>query len=102
MKGQKTGGKNFELGNSIGKLGGRPPTSPEIRAARKLDGKIFAEMWGRDDNGARIVEQLFEMAQQGNLAAAQIILDRVLGKVTDKVLHSTNKPTGVRLSDWTV
>lgn len=98
-KGFKTGGRNFEPGNTLGKLGGRPPVSPEIKAARKIDGKIFAQFWNMEDQGFRIVNKVFEMALEGNLAAAQVIFDRVLGKVSDKIQHTASKPTLMRLLD---
>lgn len=35
--GTKSGGKDFELGNEIGQLGGRPPLPKDIKEARELN-----------------------------------------------------------------
>ena len=95
---KKHGGRDFPPGVS-GNPSGRPPLPQEIKDARKVQGKVFAEYWIKDSNGIRIVEKLFEMALEGNPYAITVVLERVLGKVSDKIQHSVSKPTIMRLLD---
>lgn len=86
--GKKTGGKDFKPGQS-GNPSGRPKSSVHKLLIEKCDERL-----------PKIYEVLFALAEAGNIRAIEILLERRLGKVTDKVkvtataLTTINRPDG--------
>jgi hypothetical protein len=104
-KGIKTGGRNFEKGHKFAK--GRPRLPDEVKEARKINAKLFHEVLSgylnntaKDVNAElkskptpnleRIILKILDMATKGNLNAANIILERMIGKVPDN-LHMSGR-----------
>lgn len=105
-KGKKTGGRNFAPGN---KLGGRPPTPPELKAARRLTKTAFEalinrHLWANDDELAATLEDpavpavekllasiLAEGIRVGDAGRMEWIAQRLIGKVKD-VVELETKP----------
>ena len=86
----------FKPGQS-GNPAGRAKKPKELIAAQKVTAKVFGQVWLEDNNGEMIVRKVFEMALAGNLMAAQMLFDRVLGKVTEKVRVDAPRPLIMKL-----
>jgi hypothetical protein len=108
--------KPFKPGVS-GNPGGRPKLPDDIKEARKL-GQIELERvinkyiyLSRDELKAALADTatpMFEImvasiiaqaAQKGDQVRLDFILNRVVGKVTDRIEHSTPKPFVIERSD---
>lgn len=86
----------FKKGQS-GNPKGRPKKLPEID-------KLLADVLGEEKDGVTaadaILRKLRAMAAQGNIRAAEILLDRAYGKAKQAVDHTTNgKDLTVRFID---
>jgi len=99
-KGQKFGGRDFVKGHKS--KGGRPRIAPEVREARVINANLFYKILSKylndtasdvnaglkekpTPNLERIILKIMDMATKGNLAAANIILERMIGKVPDEL-----------------
>jgi hypothetical protein len=98
--GKKFGGKDFKKGNPGGP--GRPPTSPELKAAKKLTAERFEECvhrltaMSRDDlnkfinspaasNLEIMIAGQIRAASQGKTTPISFLLDRTIGTVKHKL-----------------
>ena len=114
-KGKQEGpGKPFEAGKS-GNPQGRPPTSPDVVKARKLNAvevsRIISEMLYktqdeiaaiRNDPASSSIQVLIAAimikgVSFGDYASLDFIFNRSIGKVTEKVEHKLPKPTVMKL-----
>lgn len=100
-RGKKTGGKNFEPGNKVGK--GRPPIPEDIKQARKLNQNEFERVANkflyltRDELKAALAQPttttielmlgsiIAQAVQKGDHMRLEFMLNRLIGKVTDVV-----------------
>lgn len=106
--GKKTGGRNFKPGNAGGP--GKPPLPPELKEAKRLTKTEFERLANRflwataqeliafeADASLTSVERLIVSIlasgiSDGDHARAEWFLNRLLGKVTDKVEVRTPTP----------
>ena len=113
-KGKKTGGRDFVKGQ-VTNPKGAPRISEDLKKFRKLTPTMVAEMISRfaahnreqlqaalRNPDASILELMFGKAieqalKTGDPKYTNMILDRVVGKVTDKIEHKLPKPTVVKL-----
>jgi len=103
----------FKSGQS-GNPNGRPKMPEEIRKARKLNQIKVAQILNdfanmndeefvamlADTNTSkleRMIASAVTKAQTGEFTALNFILDRMIGKVTDKVEHKLPRPTVIKL-----
>ncbi len=114
-KGKKTGGKNFEAGHEVR----RPASPPEVRQlglltkaeALKCLSKFLKynieelevllkdkKMSAMDHWAGRIV---LNGIKNGDSVRLNFMLDRLIGKVTDKVEHSLPRPLVIEYEDGT-
>jgi hypothetical protein len=115
-KGRKTGGRNFKPGNKANPHG-RPQVPPEVKEARKLNQSqmelIFNKLihmtevelkahWTNPQTPKfeKIVCKILNEAEiRGDHYRLDFVLNRLIGKVTEKVLHELPKPFVVKKSD---
>jgi hypothetical protein len=113
--GKKSGGRDFKPGNPGGP--GKPPLPPELKEAKRLTKTAFEAMANRflwmttaelaahhDDPATPAIERLIISIlaageTEGDQARAEWFLNRLLGKVTDKVEVSQPKPFVIQRSD---
>ena len=113
-KGKKTGGRDFKPGDP---RAGRAPLPPELKDAKRLTKGMFEAMANRflwmtpgelqaahDDPKTPAIERLIISIlaageADGDQARAEWFLNRLLGKVTDKVEVSQPKPFVIQRSD---
>jgi len=111
-KGKKTGGKNFELGNTYGQ--GRPILPLDLKGVKPLSEDVYKRMYTKylemplSDLTARIeektlpaLEHLFAASikaaiDTGNLPGLRDGFDRTLGKVKDSLEVTMPKPLVIR------
>lgn len=115
-KGKKTGGRDFTEGIS-GNPKGRPPLTPEQKELRKISKNMIEELY----NKLLLVpaEELAEIAKdktrqgiellvarviidgitKSDRSAFNILVDRLIGKISDQVEHSFPKPVIVEMHD---
>ena len=102
----------FKPGQS-GNPSGKPPLPPAMIQARKHNQKKVAELLnslvnmtdaelekaaGSDSPQLeQMVGAAFKKAKQGEYSALNFILDRLIGRVTEKIEHSLPKPTMIKL-----
>ncbi len=109
MKGKKTGGSDFKVGNPGGP--GRPALPAKIKKLHKLTVEEFEQITSvllysneqtlkdifSDPTSSylkRIVVQiLFKTLETGNMAQFDLLLSRVIGKVKEKFEHEIIKPS---------
>lgn len=99
-KGKKSGGRDFEPGNKLGK--GQPPLPPDLREVRKLGrSQVEAKLWDlisktKRELGALISDDapmidriianvLLQAAENGDEKRLNWFLDRTIGKVTQPI-----------------
>lgn len=100
-RGMKTGGRDFKPGHPY--AGGRPPLPPEVKEARKLTAaELIRELTRRLRNNKGELEALIDNPEtpmltvivcrvikqagdNGNIPSIELVLNRILGKVPDKV-----------------
>lgn len=110
-------GKRFKPGES-GNPNGRPPTSPEVKALRKLTSEYIEEIgdlilmqdWAKLQEIAnsqdvppiqRIYAKALVMAERkGDTAALEQFLNRVVGKVREKLDMSAGGDIRVHIYDY--
>lgn len=113
-RGKKTGGKNFEPGNNANP-NGRPPLPSDLKAARNLNKIEVSRIINKFMNmsSAEMTEELSkpdskaletmigkiisEAVKLGDYTRVDFLLNRMIGKVTDKVEHKLPKPTVIKL-----
>jgi len=80
----------YEKGKS-GNPHGRPKLPDELKKAKSLSQKEFTKILTTElyESGSleKMVRKLIEMACEGNLGAVSLVLDRVIGKVQEKIKH---------------
>lgn len=112
-RGKKSGGRNFEKGNPGGP--GQPPLPPDVKKARKLNAAEFTRVateylyFTKDelkkkatDPATPIIELLVgsivaKAVEHGDSTRLEMLLNRLIGKVTDKIKHELPKATVVQL-----
>ncbi len=110
MKGKKTGGKNFKPGES-GNIAGRPPLDPMVKQLKRFTADQLEELVSslltsteadvarmREDTGApyikRIVAKILEQTfEGGSIGALDMVLNRLIGKVKERVDVHTFRPS---------
>lgn len=115
-KGKKVGGKDWEPGES-GNPNGRPKLSEDLKKIRALTNKQLKEVGDFLLLGTRAT--LTEVSQnpessllqvwlssvcitgikKGDMGALNALLDRLVGKVTDKVQHTLPRPVIIKNRD---
>lgn len=109
-RGQKTGGRDFKPGQS-GNPKGPPKLSPDVKAARKINRlefeRVATEMLNKtadeikatakdpQTRGLELIVStiLMKGIQNGDQFRLNFFLERLIGKVSDKVQHSFPKRT---------
>ena len=115
-KGKKTGGKDFKAGNCANPKG-RDPVPSDVKAAKKLNTNqlilIFNKLIHMTEFELRahlknvetpkfervVCEILNEAELKGDHYRLDFILNRLIGKVTEKVEHILPSPTIIYKSD---
>jgi hypothetical protein len=108
-KGKKTGGKNFEPGNKMGK--GASCHNPALKVVRRMTHDDVAEIGQlivegnleklqavKDDKNASVLKVwmcsvAIKAISRGDATALNALLDRIVGKVKDKVEVTSNNKT---------
>jgi hypothetical protein len=114
--GKKTGGKNFKPGNKANP-NGRPKVPSDVKEARRLNTNLLTLTFNRlifmteaelrlhwenpnTPKFEKIVCKILNQAEvRGDHYRLDFILNRLVGKVTEKVEHSLPRPTIVKRSD---
>jgi hypothetical protein len=115
-KGRKTGGRNFKAGQS-GNPKGKPRVPADVREARRLTTNemilIFNKLiymteaqlrahWENPNTSKfeKIMCKILNQAEaSGDHYRMDFILNRLIGKVTEKVKHELPRPTIIKRSD---
>jgi hypothetical protein len=118
MKRKKTGGKDFKPGQS-GNANGRPKLDPMVKQLKRFTADQLEELVSslltsteadvvamREDTGApyikRIMAQILEKTfEGGNIGALDMVLNRLIGKVKERVDVHTFKPSILERRDGT-
>lgn len=101
-KGKKTGGRDFKKGES-GNPNGRPHEKPEVRALKRLTKSRFEDVAHRYINSTVdelqdkfrdpstpaldliLIKVLIDAANKGDIGKLNFFLERLIGKITERV-----------------
>jgi hypothetical protein len=88
--GRNAGGK-FTKGNQAGKVSKSPAAKRKETLAQAFKAAITVK------DVKAIAKEMLKLAKKGNVKAAQLVLDRCCGKVTDHIEHTLDKETATLL-----